>query len=198
MPLCNSRKPLLHLKKAFLQIKERLSLFPTTTIFCLGNTIHIDLKKVYLYLRGITLSNVNNDLIKDNRVFLWKRRHKIRPIFTNMLQRKDKYLNVILLALEFPFACFLALFTLDGSSSMHAFKEHPWAIFMERFLFTLIPILSVVFLFLLILNISFILFYKDKNPRKTFTYKFFAIHTLHVSLMVLLLLLLKLLIFGYC
>ena len=108
-----------------------------------------------------------------------------------MLQRKDKYLNVILLALEFPFACFLALFTLDGSSSMHAFKEHPWAIFMERFLFTLIPILSVVFLFLLSLNISFILFYKDKNPRKTFTYKFFAIHTLHVSLMVLLLLLVK-------
>ncbi|EEX17632.1 hypothetical protein HMPREF0973_02505 [Prevotella veroralis F0319] len=70
MPLCNSRKPLLHLKKAFLQIKERLSLFPTTIIFCLENTIHIDFKKVYLYLRGITLSNVNNDLIKDNRVFL--------------------------------------------------------------------------------------------------------------------------------
>ena len=26
-----------------------------------------------------------------------------------MLQRKDKYLNVILLALEFPFACFIAI-----------------------------------------------------------------------------------------
>lgn len=115
-----------------------------------------------------------------------------------MEQKKDKWKNIVLLLIELPIVCFLALFTLDGHSSLLAYKEHPWSIFLQRFIFAFIPILIVEFLIFSSVNLIFMLLSKKEIYKGVVTKSFFIKHILYLLLMVLMVLFMKLLIFDYC
>lgn len=65
-------------------------------------------------------------------------------------------------------------------------------------LFILLPTLITAFLLLLVINVIFMIFRKDKNSKKGFSLQFLIRHLLCVMVMLLILLLLKLAVLGYC
>ena len=115
-----------------------------------------------------------------------------------MEQKKDKWKNIVLLLIELPIVCFLALFTLDAHSSLLAYKEHPWSIFMQRLIFASAPILIVEILMFFFINLLFMLLSKKEIYKGVVTKSFFIKHILYLLLMVLMVLFMKLLIFDYC
>ena len=158
-----------------------------------------DLKKVTLQLNigeidGKLSSWYNQENTKRTNFY------SVNGIILNNLDgtKKDKWKNIVLLLIELPIVCFLALFTLDGHSSLLAYKEHPWSIFLQRFIFAFIPILIVEFLIFSSVNLIFMLLSKEKIYKGAVTKSFFVKHILYLLLMVLMVLSMKLLILDYC
>lgn len=72
-----------------------------------------------------------------------------------MVQKNDKWKNIAIVLIELPIVSFLAFFTLDGHHSLITYKEHPWSIFMQRFVFTSAPILIVEILVFFFYKLDF-------------------------------------------
>lgn len=72
-----------------------------------------------------------------------------------MVQKNDKWKNIAIVLIELPIVSFLAFFTLDGHHSLITYKEHPWSIFMQRFVFTSTPILIVEILVFFFYKLDF-------------------------------------------
>ncbi len=115
-----------------------------------------------------------------------------------MVQKNDKWKNIALFLIELPIVSFLAFFTLDGHHSLITYKEHPWSIFMQRFVFTSAPILIVEILVFSSINLIFMLLSKEEAYKGVVTKRFFIKHVLYLLLMVLTVLFIKFLIFDYC
>ena len=115
-----------------------------------------------------------------------------------MVPKSDKWKNIVLLLIELPIVGFLALFTLDEYSSILAYKEHPWSIFMQRLIFASAPILIVEILMFLFINLIFMSLSKKEIYKGVVTKSFFIKHILYLLLMVLMVLFMKLLIYDYC
>lgn len=115
-----------------------------------------------------------------------------------MVPKNDKWKNIVLLLIELPIVGFLALFTLDGHSSLLTYKEHPWSIFMQRLIFASAPILIVEILMFFFINLIFMSLSKKEIYKGVVTKSFFIKHILYLLLMVLMVLFMKLLIFDYC
>ena len=115
-----------------------------------------------------------------------------------MVPKNDKWKNIVLLLIELPIVGFLALFTLDEYSSILAYKEHPWSIFMQRLIFASAPILIVEILMFLFINLIFMSLSKKEIYKGVVTKSFFIKHILYLLLMVLMVLFMKLLIYDYC
>lgn len=102
-----------------------------------------------------------------------------------MVPKNDKWKNIVLLLIELPIVGFLALFTLDEYSSILAYKEHPWSIFMQRLIFASAPILIVEILMFLFINLIFMSLSKKEIYKGVVTKSFFIKHILYLLLMVI-------------
>ena len=116
-----------------------------------------------------------------------------------MIQDKikwTKYLNIIFLILEYPFAYYLSEFTFDGKVLDIVYPVNPFRIFIARFIHVFVP--------LLVCNVTLTFIIKQvlrlfaKKIYQSFVLKRFILyHNMSLIIMILVILITQWIIFGY-
>lgn len=109
-----------------------------------------------------------------------------------MEQKSGKWINIILLALEFPVVWFLSLFTLDGDAAKQSFQEDPCGNIFARIIFAFVPILFANTIILIIIKLASN-WYRIKIRFKSL----FLFHNLCLFFMILVTLIIDFILYGY-
>ena len=116
-----------------------------------------------------------------------------------MIQDKikwTKYLNIIFLILEYPFAYYLSEFTFDGKVLDIVYPVNPFRIFIARFIHVFVPLLVCNVTLTFVIKYVFKLF--AKKIYQSYVFKRFVVyHNMSLIIMILVILITQWIIFGY-